>query len=115
MEPGLADAAITIRQRALQDPELGDLILWQERHFDPPIFDSIYTHEAIIKKCNTCDNILWTVAALIDLVSHPGTFGAEFSVRQLSGKGLPRGEGKIELILAKKELARALHWSIAML
>ena len=55
------------------------------------------------------DNIRWTIAALIDSVTHHGTSSAEFSVRQLSGKGLPGGKGKIELILAKKKLARALH------
>ena len=47
--------------------------------------------------------------ALLDLVSHHGTSSAEFSVRQLSGKGLPGGKSKIEIILGKKELARAFH------
>ena len=55
------------------------------------------------------DNIRWTISALLDLVSHHGTSSAEFSVRQLSGKGLPGEKGKIELFLARKELARAFH------
>ena len=109
MKPSLADAAMTAWQRVLQDPDLRDLLLCQEQVYDPPVFDSIYKYEAIIKKCNTFDNIRWTIGALLDLVAHHGTASAEFSVRQLSGKGLPGGKGKIELMLAKKDLARAFH------
>ena len=112
MKPGLADAAMTAWQRALQDPDLRDLLLWQEQLYDPPVIDSIYKYEAIIKKCNTLDNIRWTVAALLDLVTHHGTSSAEFSVRQLSGKGLPGGKVRSNLFLVKR------NWpehSIAML
>ena len=51
----------------------------------------------------------WTIGALLDLVGHQGTNNDEFTVRQLSGKGLPGGTGKIELLLAKKDLARTFH------
>ena len=41
MKPGLADAAMTAWQRASQDPDLRDLMLWQEQLYDPPVIDSV--------------------------------------------------------------------------
>ena len=82
----LVGAAMTSWQHILQDPELRDLLLWQEQVYDPPVFDSIYKYDAIIQKCKTLENIRWTIGALLDLVTHHGTHRLGCSVRQLSGK-----------------------------
>ena len=50
MKPALADAAMTVYLRLLQDQALRDLLLWHEQVYDPPVIDSIYKYEAIIKE-----------------------------------------------------------------
>lgn len=71
----------------------------------PPVFDSIYKYDAIIKQCNTVDNIRWTIGALLDLVTHHGTTSSVFSARHHSGECLLGGNGKIGLRVANKDLA----------
>ena len=45
---------------------------------------------------------------MLDLATHHGTNSAEFTVRQLSGKGLAGGKGKIELLLGKKGIGQSI-------
>ena len=108
MKVGLVDAIITVWNRLMIDSDCREIVMWADNNFSPTIFDSIYKYEAVVKKAGTLENIRYVIAGLIDLVVHQGTSSGELAVRQLSGKGLPGGKGKIDMQIAKKDLCNAL-------
>ena len=107
MKTAYIDAVLTIWNRCMDDAVCRHLIVWQDTQRQP-IFDSIYKLEAIIKKAQALPNIRYSLGYLIDMVYNQNTSAGEFAVRQISGRGLAGGKGKIDMILAKKELSQCL-------
>ena len=100
-------AVFTIWRRCMQDDVCRHIIHWQDGQA-LPIFDSAYKLEALVKRATSVPCIRYCLGTIIDMVYNHGACAGEFAVRQLSGKGLPGGKGKIDMILAKKELSQAL-------
>ena len=105
---GLIDAALTVHSRMLSVPSIADLVVWADATCEPPIFDSIYKLEAIIKKAGTPEMIRWCVAGIIDMVLNLGSTPGEVALRQITGRGMPGGKGKVDLLMGKRELAKCL-------
>ena len=104
MKTSYVDACLTVWRRCMSDPECALLITWQDSQAQA-IFDSLYKLDAIVKRANSVTHICYSLGYIIDMVYNQGASAGEFAVRQLSGKGLPGGKGKIDMILAKRELA----------
>lgn len=101
------DAVQTVWKRLMSDKECKGMIMWQDAQ-GCTVFDSVYKLEALVKKAGALSNIKFCVSYILDQVMNDGAAPGEFAVRQLSGKGLPGGKGKIDMCLAKKELSQAL-------
>eukprot|EP00959_Pyramimonas_sp_CCMP1952_P474786 9503848-Pyramimonas_sp.AAC.2 len=102
------DAASTCHRRALSIPSIRDLLLKCEAQYgivNP--FQSIYTLEALVKRAETEDNIMWAIASILHALKARYMMVSEINSRTVVGKGTG-GKGIVDRANLRREFSDLL-------